>query len=133
MKRKNEGDDISFQSGTNDLQETIDTVARLLEDKFIDLIRIQHDPLPTSKAESFVNLPSCGAISTFIGRDKPWILQLKFYILGTTRDNFNGKKVLSLEYECYEVMAYSELRKVCEATREKYPDVKRIAIFHRIG
>uniref|UniRef100_A0AC34GC97 Molybdopterin synthase catalytic subunit n=1 Tax=Panagrolaimus sp. ES5 TaxID=591445 RepID=A0AC34GC97_9BILA len=52
---------------------------------------------------------------------------------GTTRDNFNNKKVQLLEYECYEGMAYSEMKNVCSKTRQKFPEIKRIAIFHRIG
>ncbi len=62
---------------------------------------------------------------------------MKFYekchlISGTTRDNFDGKKVVRLEYEAYEDMAKKEMNKVCTQIREKW-DVKHIAIYHRIG
>ena len=46
--------------------------------------------------------PGAGAIATFSG---------------TTRDNFEGKEVVQLEYEGYVPMAESELRKICDQVR----------------
>lgn len=54
-------------------------------------------------------------------------------ILGTTRNNFNNKEVLQLEYEAYIPMASQELKKICQLIRSKWPDVEHIAIYHRIG
>ena len=56
-----------------------------------------------------------------------------FYTIGTTRDNFDGKKVLKLEYEAYSPMAEKEMKKICHSVRGKWPDVENIAMFHRIG
>ncbi|XP_057576597.1 molybdopterin synthase catalytic subunit-like [Hippopotamus amphibius kiboko] len=61
--------------------------------------------------------PLCGAISLFVG---------------TTRNNFEGNKVISLEYEAYLPMAVNEVRKICSDIRQKWP-VKHIAVFHRLG
>lgn len=58
-----------------------------------------------------------GGISTFIG---------------TTRNTFHGKRVLRLEYECYEPMALKELHKLAAAVRERWPLVK-LALLHRVG
>ena len=55
-----------------------------------------------------------------------------FFFLGTTRNNFEGKKVVSLEYEAYLPMAENEIRKICGNVRQKWP-VKHIAVFHRLG
>uniref|UniRef100_A0AC35EUF6 Molybdopterin synthase catalytic subunit n=1 Tax=Panagrolaimus sp. PS1159 TaxID=55785 RepID=A0AC35EUF6_9BILA len=118
MKRDEEDNKILFISGTDPLEEIAAKVYCKLQDVFKDFVRIQFHPISSMTTESFVNLPNCGAISTFIG---------------TTRDNFNNKQVHSLEYECYESMAYSELKNVCQKTREKFPEIKRISIFHRIG
>lgn len=52
---------------------------------------------------------------------------------GTTRNNFEGKTVLRLEYEAYEPMAKKELLKVCAEARKRFPSVDRIAIAHRLG
>lgn len=55
-----------------------------------------------------------------------------FFFLGTTRNNFEGKKVISLEYEAYLPMAENEIRKICSDIRQKWP-VRHIAVFHRLG
>ncbi len=52
--------------------------------------------------------------------------------LGTTRNNFQGKEVLSLHYEAYEDMALDSLEAICSRIREKW-DVLRIAIGHKLG
>src|SRR5688500_4395534 len=61
--------------------------------------------------------PEAGAISTFSG---------------TTRNNFNGKKVLKLEYEAYVPMAIKEMYKICKEIRTRW-EVIKIAMIHRIG
>eukprot|EP01084_Bolivina_argentea_P033158 61360_1 len=84
----------------------------------MDDICITHSVLELETALKFVSDPSCGAINTFIG---------------TTRDRFDGKRVIRLEYEGYEPMAKKELMKMCQKTREKWRDVFKIAIHHRLG
>jgi molybdopterin synthase catalytic subunit len=44
-----------------------------------------------------LKLPECGAVAVF---------------QGITRNNINGKKVVTLHYECYEEMAIKELHKL---------------------
>jgi molybdopterin synthase catalytic subunit len=45
----------------------------------------------------------------------------------------HGKKVTRLEYESYESMALKEMESVCSTIRNKWSDVRNIAIFHRLG
>ena len=45
----------------------------------------------------------------------------------------NGKLVTRLEYEAYNSMALKEMKKICDQIRTKWPDIRNIAIFHRIG
>ena len=52
--------------------------------------------------------------------------------IGTVRDNTKGKKVVRLEFETYESMALSEMRKLAEDILNKWP-VHKILIHHRIG
>jgi molybdopterin synthase catalytic subunit len=52
--------------------------------------------------------------------------------VGTTRENNVGRKVLRLEYEAYEAMALSEIRKLAEEAGRRW-EISRIAITHRIG
>ncbi|ETM50035.1 hypothetical protein L914_05864 [Phytophthora nicotianae] len=83
-----------------------------------DFVEVGYESLDNQRAVALVTHPSAGTISTFVG---------------TTRDNFRGKKVVRLEYEGYTPMAVSELRKICVIVREKWPDVVGVALFHRLG
>jgi len=53
--------------------------------------------------------------------------------IGTTRNSFNGKKVIKLEYEAFDSMALKEMEKICTIIREKWKEIKHIAIYHRKG
>ena len=61
------------------------------------LVKVTPDPLELQQVTNFVQDDSAGAIATFSG---------------VTRDSFNGKKVVHLEYEAYGVMAEKVLQ-VC--------------------
>ncbi len=52
--------------------------------------------------------------------------------IGTVRNQTKGKKVVRLEYEAYRPMALSEMNKIANQVREKWPQ-SSIAIHHRIG
>jgi len=64
-----------------------------------------------------VSDPAAGAITTFSG---------------TTKNTFEGKKVLRLEYEAYIPMAEKEMEKICQKVRSKW-EVMKVAIYHRVG
>lgn len=51
---------------------------------------------------------------------------------GSVRDQTKNKKVLRLEFEAYESMALSEMRKIAEAALIKF-NVQRVSIHHRVG
>ncbi|OPJ87152.1 molybdopterin synthase catalytic subunit [Patagioenas fasciata monilis] len=72
----------------------------------------------SNEVSELVVSPSCGAVSLFIG---------------ITRNNFEGKKVIHLEYEAYISMAETEIKKICRNIRQKWPSVKHIAVHHRLG
>ncbi|KAJ0407893.1 hypothetical protein P43SY_009180 [Pythium insidiosum] len=84
----------------------------------MDFVDVGYEPLDLQKAVDLVTHESAGAVSTFTG---------------TTRDHFQGKRVVRLEYEGYEPMARSELLKICARIRERWPSVVGIALFHRLG
>jgi len=52
---------------------------------------------------------------------------------GVTRDNFDGRPVVRLEYEAYPAMAMREMARLCANAREKWPDILRMSVVHRIG
>ncbi|XP_020852564.1 molybdopterin synthase catalytic subunit [Phascolarctos cinereus] len=88
-----------------------------IEDKPKDVIKFTAEKLSVEEVSQLVISPVCGAVSLFVG---------------TTRNNFEGKKVVSLEYEAYVPMAEAEVRKICGAVRQLWP-VKHIAVYHRLG
>ncbi|XP_042309982.1 molybdopterin synthase catalytic subunit-like [Sceloporus undulatus] len=88
------------------------------EDEPKDVIKLNHEKLSADEISALVVSPCCGAVSLFIG---------------TTRNNFEGRKVIQLEYEAYAPMAEAELKKICIDIRLKWPSVKHIAIHHRLG
>ena len=51
---------------------------------------------------------------------------------GTTRNHFEGKKVIELCYEAYHEMAIKEMNSVKEELLKEYP-MARLAIVHRLG
>lgn len=89
-----------------------------VEQARLDVVEISHEPLDVQRIVDAVAHASAGAISSFVG---------------TTRDNFQGKRVVRLEYEGYEPMAASELRKICAQARATWPGVVRVALVHRLG
>lgn len=82
-----------------------------------DIVRFTAEKLSVEAVSQLVTSPLCGAVSLFVG---------------TTRDNFEGKRVVSLEYEAYVPMAESEVRRICGDVRQRWP-VRHIAVFHRLG
>lgn len=42
-------------------------------------------------------------------------------------------QVVSLEYEAYESMALKEMQKICTELRVRWPNLKHIALHHRLG
>ncbi|GAX85631.1 hypothetical protein CEUSTIGMA_g13046.t1, partial [Chlamydomonas eustigma] len=78
---------------------------------------VTSEPLDINAYVSFVSTPAAGAISTFSG---------------VTRDNFDGKAVLRLEYEAYIPMAIKKLEEICMEIKRKW-EVSRVAMAHRTG
>ena len=79
-------------------------------------IAIVRDRIEVAALEREVGNPAAGAIVTFAG---------------TTRRDNAGRKVTRLEYEAYEPMALSEMRRLAREAGHRWPIV-RIAITHRI-
>ncbi len=80
-------------------------------------IILQAEELSSDIAFNFVADNSAGGIVSFVG---------------TVRNQTNGKKVIRLEFEAYEKMALSEMRKIAEEAIKNF-DVFKIVIHHRTG
>ncbi|CAL2028777.1 unnamed protein product [Caenorhabditis brenneri] len=83
-----------------------------------DYVKLTDEKLDVGSVDRLVSDPTCGAISTFNG---------------VTRDNHAGKDVIHLSYDCHDLMAYKKLRGICSEIRKEFPDISKIAIYHRLG
>ncbi len=76
-------------------------------------------PLPVAEAASWAVLPSCGGLVVFSG---------------TARDHSVGREdVARLEYEAYEEQVIPRLDAIIESARERWTDLGRFALLHRVG
>ncbi|KAG9074519.1 Molybdopterin synthase catalytic subunit [Ceratobasidium sp. 370] len=109
----------------------------LVEPATGDNFALTYDSLDVSKIMDSVRDDGAGALALFVG---------------TTRDNFNGKKVVRLEYEAYSKLAIKSLSKIANDARKleipphefgptsttpasttSAASLTRIAIHHRLG
>ena len=81
------------------------------------MIEITEQQLDCEKITNLVRRESNGAVVTF---------------LGNTRDNFEGKGVIRLEYEAYVKMAEKKLEEIRQEMIQEF-GIQDIAIAHRIG
>jgi molybdopterin synthase catalytic subunit len=82
-------------------------------------LEITPNALSVQAAVMFVTSPAAGGIDVF---------------LGTTRSETNsqGQRLVALDYEAYQEMAYEQLRNLGRSVRQKCPVIK-LAILHRTG
>ena len=85
--------------------------------QWIGPVTIGRAPIDVAALERAVTDPHAGAIVTFAG---------------TTRADNAGRNVIRLEYEAYEPMALSEMRRLAREAGERW-QIVRIAISHRVG
>ncbi len=83
-----------------------------------DIYEITREPIDKLGLEGRLITGAAGAVVTFDG---------------VVRDNTDGRKVLTLDYDAYTPMAVKEMRRVGEEIRERWPEVERIGIIHRFG
>lgn len=81
------------------------------------MIELTAHPLDPDQFTAAVRRNTNGAVVTF---------------LGTTRDNFDGKRVLTLEYEAFDEMAVKKLAEVRQELLAEF-GLDEIAIGHRTG
>ncbi|MBX7127633.1 MAG: molybdenum cofactor biosynthesis protein MoaE [Cyclobacteriaceae bacterium] len=81
------------------------------------MIKITEKPIDVEKVIETASSLKAGAVNVFIG---------------TVRDNANNKKVVWLEYEAYESMAVSEIRKIIDEAAHRW-SLLGWAVSHRIG
>ena len=75
--------------------------------------------LPVARAAEWVVTPGCGAVVTFTG---------------TVRDHSEGRSgVVSLDYEAYAEQVEPRMAEVARTARDRWPEIGRLVLLHRIG
>ena len=82
------------------------------------LFEIVESDISVDEVVGRVSDPANGAVVTFIG---------------VVRCETDGREVLYLEYEAYPEMAVQTLRQVAGEVQERWPDIREVAIVHRVG
>jgi molybdopterin synthase catalytic subunit len=80
-------------------------------------IKITAEPIDVTSCLYSIASPECGGCAIF---------------LGTVRDKTKDRKVLKLEFECYEKMAIKKMEEIALKSVEKW-QVQNVLIHHRIG
>ena len=83
----------------------------------MSMIELTESTLNPADISSKVRRDTNGAVVTF---------------LGTTRNNFQGKQVLSLEYEAFDKMALKKMEEIRVELQTQF-SIEDIAISHRVG
>uniref|UniRef100_A0A1I8GKF3 Molybdopterin synthase catalytic subunit n=2 Tax=Macrostomum lignano TaxID=282301 RepID=A0A1I8GKF3_9PLAT len=84
----------------------------------MNFVEVTPEPLSLDRIHQLVVDPTCGAVCHFVG---------------TTRDSFEGREVVRLEYEAYEEMARKEMLAICLQARQRWSCLRHLAIYHRTG
>ncbi|KAL9599344.1 MAG: hypothetical protein Q9219_003877 [cf. Caloplaca sp. 3 TL-2023] len=81
------------------------------------LVRLTEFPLDVAPIMSSVKSPKAGAVVLFAG---------------TTRDNFDGKPVMHLEYSSYAPLALRTMLSIAQTVKQRH-SLKAVTIIHRLG
>jgi molybdopterin synthase catalytic subunit len=82
------------------------------------LFRLTRDVMDPQQLVELVRRDEAGAISLFYG---------------IVRNHSDGRDVERLEYEAHESMAVRKMREVADETRQRFPEISEIGVWHRIG
>jgi molybdopterin synthase catalytic subunit len=84
-----------------------------------DRLEVTESEIPVTEIYRWLGRPDCGAIVVFSG---------------TARDHAPGRAdVTSLAYEAYTEQVVPALERVAAEIRGRWPEVRRIAMVHRVG
>ena len=80
---------------------------------------LSSDPLPSTEVADWAVMPGCGAVVQFSG---------------TARDHSDDRPGVDLlEYEAYEEVVEPRLAAIASEMRQRWEDLGRIAVLHRVG
>ena len=82
-------------------------------------LELTDEPLVTERALAWAERPSCGAVACFVG---------------TVRDHAEGRTgVQAIDYQAYTAQVLPRFEAIVHAARERWPDLGRAVVWHRIG
>ena len=82
------------------------------------MYRVTAEPLSADALADAVTVPEAGGVAVF---------------LGVVRNNNAGRPVVALEYEAHVPMAEAKMKEIGEQVHRRWPDVRQVAMAHRIG
>ena len=84
-----------------------------------DWVAVTGDTLPVESAAAWATVPAAGAVVTFSG---------------VVRDSAEGRTgVRGMTYEAYEEPAVRAMHEIVVELRQRWPEVERVAVLHRVG
>jgi molybdopterin synthase catalytic subunit len=84
-----------------------------------DWVEFVDDVIPVGEVLAWVGRRECGAIATFSG---------------TVRDQSEGRPpIIAVEYSAYREHLGARLTAIAAASRDRWPDIGRLALIHRLG
>jgi len=82
-------------------------------------LELTPESLASERAIAWVERPSCGAVACFVG---------------IVRDHAEGRSgVKSIEYEAYTLQVLPRFEAIASTARDRWVDVGRIVVWHRVG
>ncbi len=82
-------------------------------------LELTTEPLGAERALAWAQRPSCGAVACFVG---------------TVRDHAEGRTgVQVIDYEAYTSQVLPRFEAIASSARERWPDLARIVVWHRVG
>lgn len=86
-------------------------------------VGLTQDRVPVAEAIEWASVPYCGAVVTFTGTVRDH------------NDDLTGRRtgIVGIDYEAYGGHVEPRLRQIALAARDRWPDLGRIAMFHRYG
>jgi molybdopterin synthase catalytic subunit len=84
------------------------------------LYRLTREPIEAGAPglAELVRGDDCGAVALFYG---------------VVRNHSEGRDVERLEYEAHESMALRKMREAADETRRRFPAVREVGVWHRVG
>jgi molybdopterin synthase catalytic subunit len=119
LSREVPGEGVAVKEAQEKIGNGSATLTELSPPQSGEWVGVGKGPLQVESAWHWASLPGCGGIVTFCG---------------TVRDHSDGRPgVTWLEYEAYVEQVVPRLTRVATAARERWEEIGRLVLLHRVG